>query len=171
MPNPFLANGNGTLNAFAAQATGHDYVVLSNELFVNLYNSNRDGLRFILGHELGAHPAAPRVAVVPDLGGLLAADPAARLLPVPPARVFLRPARRLPGPARGDRSGPARLGPVHRDRRVNVDELVRQGRTLRGFWVGLAQLPRSHPFTVRRLERLYRVGLFHSRAPDAATRA
>jgi len=54
---------------------------------------------------------------------------------------------------------------------VNVDELVRQGRTLRGFWVGLAQLPRSHPFTVRRLERLYRVGLFHSRAPDAATRA
>src|SRR5437764_4367067 len=156
MPNPFLANGNGTLNAFAAQATGHDYVVLSNELFVNLYNSNRDGLRFPRPRT-GAHPAAPRVAVVPDLGGLLAADPAARLLPVPPARVFLRPARRLPGPARGDRSGPARLGPVHRDRRVNVDErdrrvnvdeLVRQGRTLRGFWVGLAQLPRSHPFTV-----------------------
>src|SRR5205823_12469961 len=53
MPNLFLANGNGTLNAFAAQATGHDYVVLSNELFVNLYNGNQDGLRFILGHELG----------------------------------------------------------------------------------------------------------------------
>jgi hypothetical protein len=51
-----------------------------------------------------------------------------------------------------------------------VDELVRQGGTLRGFWVGLAQLPRSHPFTVRRLERLYRIGLFHSRLPDAATR-
>ena len=27
--------------------------MLSNELFVNLYNDNRDGLRFILGHELG----------------------------------------------------------------------------------------------------------------------
>jgi len=53
---------------------------------------------------------------------------------------------------------------------TDVDELVRQGGTLRGFWVGLAQLPRSHPFTVRRLERLYRIGLFHSRLPEAATR-
>ena len=32
-PEIFLANGNGALNAFAAQATGYDYVVLSNELF------------------------------------------------------------------------------------------------------------------------------------------
>jgi len=52
-PQIFLSNGNGALNAFAAQATGHDYVVLSNELFTNLYHGNRDGLRFILGHELG----------------------------------------------------------------------------------------------------------------------
>src|SRR3954453_5424524 len=52
-PDIFLANGNGALNAFAAQATGHDYVVLSNELFANLYQNNRNGLRFILGHEMG----------------------------------------------------------------------------------------------------------------------
>jgi Zn-dependent protease with chaperone function len=52
-PQIYLSNGNGTLNAFAAQATGHDYVVLSNELFTNLYHGNRDGLRFIVGHELG----------------------------------------------------------------------------------------------------------------------
>src|SRR4029434_11030096 len=49
----YLGNGNGTLNAFAAQATGYDSVVLSNELFVNLYRNNREGLRFILGHEMG----------------------------------------------------------------------------------------------------------------------
>jgi hypothetical protein len=29
-PQIYLSNGNGALNAFAAQATGHDYVVLSN---------------------------------------------------------------------------------------------------------------------------------------------
>jgi Zn-dependent protease with chaperone function len=52
-PDIFLTNGNGSLNAFAAQATGHDYVVLSNELFGSLYNNNREGLRFILGHEMG----------------------------------------------------------------------------------------------------------------------
>ena len=52
-PDIFLTNGNGALNAFAAQATGHDYVVLSNELFANLYQDNREGLRFIIGHEMG----------------------------------------------------------------------------------------------------------------------
>ena len=40
---------------------------------------------------------------------------------------------------------------------------------LRGFWVGLAQLPRSHPFTVRRLERLYQVGLFRGEARAVPT--
>ena len=53
---------------------------------------------------------------------------------------------------------------------VDLDELVRQGRQLRGFWVGLAQLPRSHPFTVRRLERLYRIGLFRTGPQQLATR-
>jgi hypothetical protein len=53
---------------------------------------------------------------------------------------------------------------------VDLDQLVQQGRRLRGFWVGLAQLPRSHPFTVRRLERLYGMGLFHADVKDAGTR-
>jgi hypothetical protein len=43
-PEIFLANGNGALNAFAAQATGYDYVVLSNELFVNLHTVTGTGL-------------------------------------------------------------------------------------------------------------------------------
>ena len=38
-----------------------------------------------------------------------------------------------------------------------------------GFWVTVSQLPRSHPFTVRRLERLYRLGLFHGRLREAET--
>jgi Zn-dependent protease with chaperone function len=50
---------------------------------------------------------------------------------------------------------------------VNIDELVRQGQRLHGFWVTLAILPRSHPFTVRRLERLYRLGLFAARVRGA----
>jgi hypothetical protein len=37
-PDIFLANGNGTLNAFAPQATGHDYIVLVNELFANYFD-------------------------------------------------------------------------------------------------------------------------------------
>jgi Zn-dependent protease with chaperone function len=59
----------------------------------------------------------------------------------------------------------------HTENHVDVDELVRQGKTLTGFWVGLSQLSRSHPFTVRRLERLYRLGLFHARLRGAESEA
>lgn len=169
-PQIFLANGNGTLNAFAAQATGHDYVVLANELFVNLYNENREGLRFILGHELG-HIRLHHVSLWYQIS-------VAYSQPIP----LLGPALSRLREYSCDRHG-AYLSPLgatglvllasgrYTETDVNVDELVRQGRMLHGFWVGLAQLPRSHPFTVRRLERLYRIGLFHSRLPDAATRA
>jgi Zn-dependent protease with chaperone function len=163
-PQIFLANGNGTLNAFAAQATGYDYVVLSNELFANLYNNNRNGLRFILGHEMG-HIRLQHVAlwyqivlaysqVIPLLGPTLS-----RLREYSSDRhgAFLSPdgATGLVLLASGR----------YTENDVNVDELLEQGRKLKGFWVGLAQLPRSHPFTVRRLERLYGIGLFHADVP------
>lgn len=167
-PQIYLTNGNGALNAFAAQATGHDYVVLSNELFANLYHDNREGLRFILGHELG-HIRLHHVS----LWYQLAVAYSERIPLLGPALSRLREYS-------CDRHG-AHLAPLgmtglvllasgrHTENVVDVDELVRQGERLRGFWVGLSQLPRSHPFTVRRLERLYRLGLFHARVREAGT--
>jgi Zn-dependent protease with chaperone function len=158
-PDIYLSNGNGALNAFAAQATGHDYVVLSNELFANLHQNNRDGLRFILGHEMG-HIRLHHVALWYQL--------------------IVAYSERIPilGPTLSrlreyscDRHG-AHLSPHgstglvllasgrYTETDVDLNQLLLQGQHLRGFWVGLAQLPRSHPFTVRRLERLYRLGLF-----------
>jgi Zn-dependent protease with chaperone function len=169
-PEIFLANGNGALNAFAAQATGYDYVVLSNELFANLYNSNRDGLRFILGHEMG-HIRLHHVSLWYQIA-------VAYTQPIP----LLGPALSRLREYSCDRHG-AYLSPLgatglvllasgrYTENDVNLDELVRQGRKLRGFWVGLAQLPRSHPFTVRRLERPYGIGLFHAEVQNAETRA
>jgi Zn-dependent protease with chaperone function len=167
-PEIFLANGNGTLNAFAAQATGHDYVVLSNELFVNLHNRNRDGLRFILGHELG-HVRLHHVSLWYQLA-------VAYSQPIPLLGPLLSRLREYSC----DRHG-AWLSPLgarglvllasgrYTETDVDLDELLRQGRMLRGFWVGLAQLVRSHPFTVRRLEVLYGIGLFHAGVQDAPT--
>ena len=137
-PDIFLANGNGALNAFAAQATGHDYVVLSNELFVNLYQNNRDGLRFILGHEMG-HIRLHHVA----LWYQIAVAYSERIPLLGPALSRLREyscdgcgAYLAPNGSTG--LVLARLGPVHRTD-VDIDEMLRQGKALRGFWVGLAR--------------------------------
>ncbi|BBH67308.1 hypothetical protein ACTI_39930 [Actinoplanes sp. OR16] len=168
-PNIFLANGNGTLNAFAAQATGHDYIVLANELFVNLYQNNRDGLKFILGHEMG-HVKLHHVS----LWYQLSVAYSERIPLLGPALSRLREYS-------CDRHG-AHLCPAgatglvilasgrHTENTTDIGELVRQGQHLRGFWVEMAQLPMSHPFVVRRLERLFRLGLLHSRVRgDAAS--
>ncbi|MEU4563842.1 M48 family metallopeptidase [Actinoplanes sp. NPDC023936] len=166
-PNLYLANGNGTLNAFAAQATGHDYVVLANELFVNLYQNNREGLRFILGHELG-HIKLHHVS----LWYQLSVAYSERIPILGPSLSRLREyscdrhgAHLCPSGA----SGLVMLASGrHTEHTTDVEELVRQGQQLRGFWVELAQLPQSHPFTVRRLERLFRLGLLHARVRGEA---
>lgn len=166
-PDIFVANGNGALNAFAAQAAGHDYVVLNSELFANLYAHNRQGLRFVLGHELG-HIRLHHVS----LWYQLAVAYSARIPILGPTLSRLREYS-------CDRHG-ATLAPDgaaglvlltsgrHTETTVDIDQLLEQGRHLRGFWVGLAQLPRSHPFTVRRLERLVELRLLHPTAPLVA---
>lgn len=164
-PVVFLANGNGALNAFAAQAAGQDYVVVSSELFAHLREENRDGLRFILGHEM-AHIRLRHVS----LWYQLAVAYSQRIPILGPTLSRLREYS-------CDRLGAAlephgAVGLVllasgrYTETEVDIEQLLDQGRRLTGFWVGLAQLPRSHPFTVRRLERLVGLGLLSTSPTD-----
>jgi Zn-dependent protease with chaperone function len=159
-PTVFLTNGNGALNAFAAQSgLTSNYVVLSNELFANLRNDNREGTRFILGHET-AHIRLHHVALWYSL--LLCYS---QLIPI------LGPTLSRLREYSCDRNGAAleskgepglvllAAGRYAADN-VEVSELVNQGRHLGGFWVEIAQLQRSHPWTVRRVWRLHQLGLF-----------
>ena len=86
----------------------------------------------------GPHPAAPRRAVVPDRGRLLPADPAARADACPACAST---------PATGTAPTCRPHGPTglvllasgrYTETDVDIDELLQQGRRLRGFWVGLA---------------------------------
>ena len=159
-PTIYLANGNGTLNAFAAQSGWtNNYVVLSNELFANLRNDNREGTRFILGHET-AHIRLHHVALWYNL--VLCYS---QLIPI------LGPTLSRLREYSCDRNGAAlepkgELGLVlltagrYAADNVQVSELVDQGHRLGGFWVEIAQLPRSHPWTVRRIWRLHQLRLF-----------
>jgi Zn-dependent protease with chaperone function len=159
-PALYLANGNGTLNAFAAQSgLTNNYVVLSNELFANLRNNNREGTRFILGHEIG-HIRLHHVALWYNL--VLCYS---QLIPI------LGPTLSRLREYSCDRNGAVlepkgELGLIlltagrYAAENVQASELVDQGRHLGGFWVGISQLPRSHPWTVRRIWRLHQLGLF-----------
>jgi hypothetical protein len=56
---------------------------------------------------------------------------------------------------------------VYKD--VDVEELMEQARRFRGFWPVVAQLPQSHPFTVRRLKVLYDAGFFEAPTDNPST--
>ena len=165
-PTLYLSNGNGTLNAFAAQSGWtNNYVVPSNELFANLRNNNREGTRFILGHETG-HIRLHHVALWYQL--VLCYS---QLIPI------LGPTLSRLREYSCDRNGAAlesrgEIGLVllaagrYAADNVQVSELVNQGRHLGGFWVEIAQLTRSHPWTVRRIWRLHQLGLFGPASAD-----
>jgi Zn-dependent protease with chaperone function len=158
-PEIYLMSGNGALNAFAASTFGYDFVVIHSELFSNTYEKNRDALAFIVGHELG-HLRLGHTRLWYQLS-------TAYVDRVPLLRGFLSRAREFSC----DRHG-AYLAPqgeeglvllaagryVYKD--VDVGELLEQAKVFRGFWPAVAQLPQSHPFTVRRLRALYDAGFF-----------
>src|SRR5215213_5129814 len=166
-PEIYVMSGNGALNAFAASTFGYDFVVIHSELFSNTYEKNRDALAFIVGHELG-HLRLGHTRLWYQLS-------TAYVDRVPLLGKFLSRAREYSC----DRHG-AYLAPqgeeglvllaagryVYKD--VDVGELLEQAQRFKGFWPVVAQLPQSHPFTVRRLKVLHDAGFFEAPAKNPA---
>jgi Zn-dependent protease with chaperone function len=167
-PEIYLMSGNGTLNAFAASTFGYDFVVIHSELFSNTYEKNKDALAFIIGHELG-HLRLGHTRLWYQLS-------TAYVDRVPLLGKFLSRAREFSC----DRHG-AYLAPRGKEglvllaagryvyKEVDVGDLLEQAHRFRGFWPAVAQLPQSHPFTVRRLKALYDAGFFGVVAEDPAS--
>jgi Zn-dependent protease with chaperone function len=157
-PELYVQAGNGTLNAFAAQAR-IPFTVIYSDLFANTLFDNVPALSFIIGHEL-AHVRCWHtrlwyqlticwISYVPLIGPYLSR---LRELSCDRNGAYLAP---------DGASGLVLLSAgryVYHD--VRLPELLAQARTTRGFWYSLGQLPLSHPFTLRRLAALYRLGLF-----------
>jgi Zn-dependent protease with chaperone function len=158
-PEIYLMSGNGTLNAFAASTFGYDFVVIHSELFSNTYENNKEALAFIVGHELGhlrlGHTrlwyqlSVAYVDRVPLLGGFLSR---AREFSCDRHGAYLAP--------QGEEGLVLLAAGRYVYKEVDVGELLEQARRFRGFWPAVAQLPQSHPFTVRRLKTLHDAGFF-----------
>jgi Zn-dependent protease with chaperone function len=167
-PEIYLMSGNGTLNAFAASTFGYDFVVIHSELFSNTYERNKDALAFIMGHELGhlrlGHTrlwyqlSTAYVDRVPLLGGFLSR---AREFSCDRHGAYLAP--------RGEEGLVLLAAGRYVYKEVDVGELLEQAQRFQGFWPVVAQLPQSHPFTVRRVKVLYDAGFFEASEENAAT--
>ena len=167
-PEIYLMSGNGVLNAFAASTFGYDFIVIHSELFSNTYDRNKDALAFIIGHELG-HLRLGHTRLWYQLS-------TAYTDRVPLLAGFLSRAREFSC----DRHG-AYLAPQGEEglllltagryvyKQVDVEELLEQARRFRGFWPVVAQLPQSHPFSVRRVSLLYDLGFFGATAEKPAS--
>jgi Zn-dependent protease with chaperone function len=167
-PEIYLMSGNGTLNAFAASTFGYDFVVIHSELFSNTYEKNKEALAFIVGHELGhlrlGHTrlwyqlSTAYVDRVPLLGNFLSR---AREFSCDRHGAYLAP--------RGEEGLVLLAAGRYVYKEVDVEELLEQAQRFQGFWPVVAQLPQSHPFTVRRLKVLYDAGFFEASEENAAT--
>jgi Zn-dependent protease with chaperone function len=167
-PEIYLMSGNGALNAFAASTFGYDFVVIHSELFSNTYERNKDALAFIVGHELGhlrlGHTrlwyqlSTAYVDRVPLLGGFLSR---AREFSCDRHGAYLAP--------RGEEGLVLLAAGRYVYKEVDVEELLEQAQRFQGFWPVVAQLPQSHPFTVRRLKVLYDAGFYEASEENAAT--
>jgi Zn-dependent protease with chaperone function len=157
-PEIYVTAGNGVLNAFAASAFGHDFVVVHSDLFANTLEQNRRALRFIVGHELG-HIRLGHTRLWYQLSIAFSG-----LIPL--LGPYLSRLRELSC----DRHG-AWFEPEGGDglvlltagryvyRQVRLPELLEQAGRNVGFWNTVAQLQLSHPFTVRRVAELSRLRL------------
>lgn len=170
MPEVYVTSGNGQLNAFAASAYRVDFVVLHSELFANQYQHNREGLAFILGHELGHirlhhtrlwyQLSLALINWIPLLPGFLSR---AREYSCDRHGAFVEP--------QGEEGLVLLTAGRYVYRQVDVTNLLNQAAQVRGFWPEVAQLTQSHPLTVWRLKKLYELGLFSGRyAPQPSKR-
>jgi len=165
-PEIYVTAGNGVLNAFAASAFGHDFVVVHSDLFANTLEQNRRALRFIIGHELG-HIRLGHTRLSYQLSVAFSGL-------VPLLGPYLSRLRELSC----DRHG-AWFEPEGADglvlltagryiyRQVHLADLLDQARKNTGFWNTVAQLQLSHPFTVRRVAELSRLRLIEPAAAAA----
>jgi Zn-dependent protease with chaperone function len=167
-PEIYLMSGNGALNAFAASTLGYDFVVIHSELFSNTYEKNKDALAFIIGHELGhlrlGHTrlwyqlSTAYVDRVPLLGDFLSR---AREYSCDRHGAYVAP--------QGEEGLVLLAAGRYVYKQVDVEQLLEQAQQFRGFWPTLAQLPQSHPFTVRRIKVLHDAGFFEAPTDNPAT--
>lgn len=180
-PDVYVTTGNGVLNAFATESWGKSYIVLHSELFSGQGDSIKEGLAYIIGHELG-HIKLKHTSIFYTLPLV----PWMLLSSLPWFGVFLGLPFNVLSRFREyscDRVG-AHLAPGGINgllllaagryvyEQVDLESFLEQARSreTRGRWTGIAELFSTHPFVANRVRTLYNLGFFSDRHMGIGTR-
>ncbi|MCW3788250.1 M48 family metallopeptidase [Plebeiibacterium sediminum] len=151
IPDVFLLQAGGLLNAFATRFMGRNYIVIYSDVLEEAYEKNLASVEFIIGHELGhikRKHLQKRLFLFPsfiipflnqaysraceytcdNIGASLSPDGVVNGL------VLLSSGKKLYG-------------------RVDVKNFVEQGKTHRGFWVWFAEKISTHPNLTKRIAK------------------
>lgn len=149
VPQAYILQSGGLLNAFATKFLGRNYIVIYSEILEEAYENNIEAVEFVIAHELG-HVERNHITK--------------NMLLFPSALVpFLQPAYSRGCEYTCDRIGAA-LSPKGAVtglsvlaagkklyKKVNVDAYVAQNRTEAGFWPWIAEKLSTHPKLTKRV--------------------
>ncbi len=154
LPQAYVLNGNGGLNAFATKFLGTQYVVLMSDV-VDAMSSHTDGVRFYIGHELGhirmkhlniGHLIRWPVMWLPLLG---AAYSRAR-----ESTCDRHGAACSSTPEGATRALAALSAGSERWKDLDVRSYLKQTRHSTGFWMSFHELTAGYPWLTKRAARV-----------------
>jgi len=151
VPDLYIMQSGGILNAFATTFLGSNYIVLYSEIAEEAFQNNKETVEFVIGHELGhikrKHMLKSLLLfpsfIIPFLNSAYSRaceytcdNIGASLCPngVKPGLILLASGKNMWN-------------------KVNVEKFIEQGSTENGFWVWLAEKTSSHPNLTKRVKR------------------
>jgi Zn-dependent protease with chaperone function len=151
VPQVYLMQAGGLLNAFATRFMGTNYVVIYSDVLEEAYENNLQTVEFIIGHELG-HVKRKHVlkrlllfpsAIIPFLG---AAYSRACEYTCDSIGAALSP--------KGARNGLLLLASGKRlYKKINTERFMHQAYSEDGFWSWFAEKASTHPMLSKRLSQ------------------
>jgi len=151
VPDVFVLQSGGLLNAFASQFAGKNYIVLYSDIVEEAYENNKEAVDFIIGHELGhikRKHLSKNIFLFPSAIIPFLQQAYSRACEYTCDNIGAELA------AKGVRNGLFLLAAGKKlYRRVELEAVLEQMQNESGFWPWFAEKVSTHPRLIKRIAR------------------